>query len=242
MTNAWYAVRVRSNFEHTVASFLSSNGYEAFLPTYRQRRQWSDRVKEVAVPLFRGYVFCQMDIQYRQIVVQAPGFLNIVAAGSAFLPVAQPEIDAIRQVVNSPVFLTPWPYLCIGERVVVTRGPLSGVQGILLEQKNQHKLIVSVHLLQRSIAAEVSLDCVRPVNESSMIPVDAARRVLTGQPLISNCAAKVAQVVRQEMEQKYAAHATGCLPPVMSAANGRKRRGIQDLAPGVSVEHCAQLA
>jgi transcription antitermination factor NusG len=178
MSTAWYAIRVRSNFEQTTSAFLTANGYEAFLPTYRERRQWSDRVKEIDAPLFRGYVFCQMDVQVRQVVVRAPGFLNIVSAGSTFLPVADSEIDAVRTIVNSPVFRMPWPYLSVGERVVIDRGPLAGVEGILLEQKNEHRLIVSVNLLQRSIAAEVSLDCVRPVKQSFRIPFEAACRAV----------------------------------------------------------------
>jgi len=173
MSLAWYALRVRSKYEHTVSGFLSSNGHEVFCPGYRDRRQWSDRVKEVEVPLFPGYLFCHMDVNRRQLVVQAPGLLHIVSLGSTFLPVSDSEIAAVRTVVNSPVFRTPWPYLRIGEKVVISCGPLAGLEGILLEQKNEHRLIVSVHLLQRSVAAEVCLDWVRPVNKSFQIPFEA---------------------------------------------------------------------
>jgi transcription antitermination factor NusG len=177
----WYALRVRSNFEQTTSTFLTANGYPTFLPTYRERRRWSDRMKDVDVPLFRGYVFCHMDIDRRQMVVQAPGFLNVVRCGTEFLPVPESEIAAIRKIVDSPVFRTPWPYLCMGEKVIIHRGPLAGVEGILLEQKNERRLIVSVHLLQRSVAAEVSLDWVRPAKESCRIPFEAACRAIAGQ-------------------------------------------------------------
>jgi transcription antitermination factor NusG len=175
MSSQWYALRVRSNFEHTTSAFLASNGYEVFLPTYSERRRWSDRIKEVEVPLFRGYVFCSMNIHKRQLVVQAPGFVNIVSSGNAFLPVAEAEIAAVRTIVNSPVFRTPWPYLCIGETVIIDHGPLAGLQGILIEQKSRHRLIVSVHLLQRSVAAEVSMDWIRPLKDGSRLYFAAAR-------------------------------------------------------------------
>ena len=178
MSTAWYAIRVRSNFEHTTADYLRAHDYDTFLPTYYESRTWSDRIKQVERPLFSGYVFCNMDIQQRQVAVRAPGFVKIVSAGSNFLPISEREIDGIKAVVNSPVFRTPWPYLAVGEEVVITRGPLAGVAGILIEQKNQNRLIVSVHLLQRSIAAEVSLDCVRPAKEAVRIPFDAAQRSL----------------------------------------------------------------
>jgi transcription antitermination factor NusG len=181
MSTAWYALRVRSNFEQTTSTFLTANGQEAFLPTYRERRRWSDRMKDVDVPLFRGYVFCHMDITRRQAIVQAPGFLNVVRCGTEFLPVPDAEIAAIRTIVSSPVFRTPWPYLCMGEKVIIDRGPLAGVEGILLEQKNERRLIVSVHLLQRSVAAEVSLDWVRPAKDSCRIPFEAACRAVARQ-------------------------------------------------------------
>jgi transcription antitermination factor NusG len=177
MTQAWYAIRVRSNFEHATARFLDSHEYQVFVPTYRERREWSDRVKEIDAPLFSGYVFCRMDIHCRQMVVRAPGFLNIVSAGSEFLPVEESQIEAVRKIVNSPVFRTPWPYLAVGEKVVISRGPLAGVEGILVEKKNEHRLIVSVHLLQRSIAAEVSLDWVKPLKPGFRIPFEAASLV-----------------------------------------------------------------
>ena len=185
MSPAWYALRVRSNFEQTTTAFLTSIGFEAFLPTYRERRRWSDRLKEMDAPLFPGYVFCHMDVDRRQVVVRAPGFMNIVSAGPTFLPVPDAEIIAVRTIVNSPVLRTPYPYLCIGDRVVIDHGPLTGVEGILLEKKNEHRLIVSIHLLQRSIAAEISLEWVRPVKENLRMRFEAARGTVT-PPLLSN--------------------------------------------------------
>jgi hypothetical protein len=89
--------------------------------------------------------------------------------------VAEAEIAAVRTIVNSPVFRTPWPYLCIGETVIIDHGPLAGLQGILIEQKSRHRLIVSVHLLQRSVAAEVSMDWIRPLKDGSRLYFAAAR-------------------------------------------------------------------
>jgi transcription antitermination factor NusG len=174
MRLAWYAIRVRSNFEPSTNAYLTANGWETFLPTYAERRRWSDRVKQVEAPLFPGYVFCHMDIQLRQMAVRAPGFVNIVRAGGHFLPVPDSEIAAVRAIVNSPVWRMPWPYLSVGERVIIQRGPLAGVEGILVAQRNEHRLIVSIELLQRSIAADVSLDCVRPLNESIRIRYEIA--------------------------------------------------------------------
>src|SRR5688572_29930986 len=127
----WYAVRVRANHEHKTAYFLTSLGYDILHPTYRDRRQWSDRVKEVDIPLFSGYVFCHMDIQRRLPGKQAPGVVEIVGFGKTFLSIPDDEIAAVRAVISSPVFARPCPYLQVGERVRVEQGPLAGVEGIL---------------------------------------------------------------------------------------------------------------
>jgi len=162
MAQAWYAVRVRSNFEQTAGTFLRSTGYTVFSPTYQERRRGSDRVRCVDVPLFPGYLFCQLDVEKRLPVLQTPGVLNIVGYGKGFIPISDQEIEAVRVVAASPL-ARPWPYLNVGEAVRIIRGPLTGIEGILLEVKNDYRLIVSVHLLQRSVGAEVNLDWVEPV-------------------------------------------------------------------------------
>jgi transcription termination/antitermination protein NusG len=167
INHAWYAVRVRSNFEQSSARFLESTGHTVFLPTYQERRQWSDRSKQMTVPLFSGYVFCHMDINRRLPVLQAPGVVDIVRLGRDFAAIPDEEIAAVQTIVKSALFARPCPYLNAGDRVRVSRGPLAGAEGILLERKTETVLVVSVNLLQRSVAVEVSLDWVRPLDRNT---------------------------------------------------------------------------
>lgn len=173
MSQSWYAIRVRSNFERTTATFLSSTGYGVFSPTYKERRQGCDRIRRADTPLFPGYLFCHLDIEKRLPVLQAPGVLNIVGYGKEFIPVSDEEIEAVRVIAASPL-ASPWPYLMVGEAVRIVRGPLAGVEGILLKMKNEYRLVVSVHLLQRSVGADVGREWVEPVQSRS-----------DGQPRIS---------------------------------------------------------
>lgn len=180
MEHAWYAVRVRSNHESTAAEYLKSIGNEVFNPTYRDSRRWSDRVKQVDVPLFSGYIFCNMDINRRLPVLQAPGVINIVAFGKQFMPISVQEIGAVRKTVESPLFARRCPYLTTGERVRVQCGPLAGVEGILVERRNDTRLVVSVDILQRSISAEVNIEWVRPVQTNFVSALAAARGLAVG--------------------------------------------------------------
>ena len=159
----WYALRVRSKFEKTVAESLRGKGYESFLPLYAARRTWSDRVKVVELPLFTGYVFCKLDIGVRLPVLKTPGVVSFVSLGAEPTPVDAAEMDSIREIVRAGLPVGPWPYLREGQRVEVARGPLKGLRGILLTVKNERRLVVSIELLQRSVAVEVDREDLRPM-------------------------------------------------------------------------------
>jgi transcription antitermination factor NusG len=171
IVSPWYAIRVRSNFENAVSASLASKGYPEFLPTYRSRRRWSDRIKEVRMPLFPGYVFCRFDPNNRLPILQTPGVVNVVSFAKTPTPVEESEIAAVQRIVASDVLSRPWPFLNAGDRVQVIDGPLAGLEGILLEFKKSLRLVVSVTLLQRSVAVEIDGDWVRPLCPRYSIPV-----------------------------------------------------------------------
>ena len=162
----WFAIRVKSNFEKTASQILHQKGYTQFLPTYRTRNRWSDRIKTVERPLFPGYLFCRFDQQDRLPILVTPGVVNVVGIGKTPMPIPEVEIEAVQAMVRSGLLTTPWPFVSVGQKLVIERGPLSGVEGILQEVKNRYRFIVSVNLLQRSVAAEVEADWVRPVGRT----------------------------------------------------------------------------
>ncbi len=152
----WYALQVRQRYEKTTAEILRHKGYSQFLPLYRTRRRWSDRVAEIELPLFPGYVFCQFDVADRRVpIVTTPGVIRIVGVGRTPVPVETEELQAIRRIIGSGILAEPWPYLKTGERVRIEYGALAGLEGIFVEAKKRHRLIVSVTLLQRSVAVQI---------------------------------------------------------------------------------------
>ena len=159
----WFALQVRSRYEKTVASFLDAKGYEWFLPTYRSRKRWSDRIKESDLPLFPGYLFCRFDPEVRLPILKTPGLISIVGSAKIPIPVDTAEITALRTLVGSGLQRQPWPYLQAGERVRIEHGALSGLEGIFLHEKGADRLVLSVTLLQRSIAAEIERSWVVPI-------------------------------------------------------------------------------
>ncbi len=160
----WFALRVRAQHEKLVASSLHSKGYEDFLPLYRCRRRWSDRIKEIELPLFPGYVFCRFDVHRRLPILITPDVLLIVGAGKIPVPVDDDEIAALQSVVKSGLQAEPWPFLQVGQRVRIDRGALEGLEGILTEIKKPYRLVVSVTLLQRSVAVEIDYAWASPIS------------------------------------------------------------------------------
>jgi len=163
MSYPWFALQVRSRYENLVATQLTGKGYEWFLPIYKCRRRWSDRFKEIERPLFPGYVFCRLDLLNRLPILTIPGVALIVGIAKTPIPIDETEIAAIQAVVKSEIPSQPWPFLKIGQRVRIEYGPLCGLEGILLDFKGQHRLVLSVTLLQRSVAVQVEGAWVTPL-------------------------------------------------------------------------------
>jgi transcription antitermination factor NusG len=160
---AWFALRLRSNYERVTGAHLRERGYEEFAPSYKLDKRWSDRVKQVDQFLFPGYIFCRFDPNDRLPILTVPGVVDVVGFGKSPEHIPDSEIDRVRRMVESGLPVTPYPYLRVGQAVLIEGGPLAGLEGILVEEKGKTRLVVSVNLLQRSVSAEVDRHSIRPI-------------------------------------------------------------------------------
>jgi transcription antitermination factor NusG len=166
----WFALQVRSRRESCVADYLRGQGYEWLLPLYKCRRRWSDRIKEVQTPLFPGYLFCRFDPQDRLPILKTPGVIQIVGVNRTPVAVDEAEISAIQTMVAAGVPNQPWPFLQVGEKVRIESGSLCGLEGILLDFKGSHRLVLSISLLQRSVAVEIDSAFVASTSQQPLRP------------------------------------------------------------------------
>jgi len=150
-----YAVRVKSNREHVTANALRGKEYEVCLPLYREVREKTKGPREVELPLFAGYLFCRFDPRHRLPILTVPGVVDIVGFGKEPQPVDAGEMASILALIQSPLPLMPYLKPPVGRRVRLLCGPLRGVEGTVLAHKDEHKLVVSISLLQRSVAVDV---------------------------------------------------------------------------------------
>jgi transcription antitermination factor NusG len=162
-SHRWFALRVRSRCEKTVAAAIRQKGLEEFLPLYQSRRRWSDRIKSVEAPVFPGYVFCNLDPNSRMTVVTIPGAADLVGIGRVPAPIEDSEIAALRSSIHSGLETEPWLRWDVGQLVRVNGGPLAGLEGLLVEVQNRYKFIVSVTLLKQSLAVEIDRRWVTPL-------------------------------------------------------------------------------
>lgn len=160
----WYVLQVRSRAELAVARQVQQKGYETFVPLYTSRRRWADRTRELELPLFPSYVFCRVTMNSTGLIVTTQGVIRIVGAGGIPLPVDDQEIEALQRIASTRVHAEPSPPLRSGQRVELLVGPLRGLQGVLVRSAHGDRLIVSVTLLQRSVAVEISGHDVTPLD------------------------------------------------------------------------------
>ena len=160
----WYALRVRTRCEKIVVEGLTQRDIVNYLPLYKTRTQWSDRVKTNFVPIFPGYVFARLERKELHRVLTVPDCMYVVGRGNTPEPIEESELGAVRRLVAEGVGVGPWPFCTVGEPVEVIRGPLAGLRGIYVRSAGQDRLIVSLPMLQRSVATEIDSYNVRRVS------------------------------------------------------------------------------
>lgn len=159
----WWVVYTRHQHEKVVADMLTAKGFDIFLPLYESTRHWKDRRRILLLPLFPCYLFIRGGLDCRLQVVTTPGVHMILYRGDRVAMVPQDEIEAVQRALASPARVDPHPYLKCGMRVRVIRGPIEGVQGILVRKKNLCRLVLSVDMLSQSVAVEVNAGDVEPI-------------------------------------------------------------------------------
>jgi transcription antitermination factor NusG len=155
LRDQWFAVRVKSRSEKLAATALGLKGVPVFAAVAPQRRVWADRIRVVEMPLFPGYVFARFDLGAKRVVEDAPGVASIVSFGGECCPVESSEIESIQKLIASGMDVHTAPFLRVGVPVRVKHGPLSGAEGTLAQVRAGYRLVVSVSLLQRSVAVEI---------------------------------------------------------------------------------------
>jgi len=155
----WYVVYTRCHHEARVAKHLAAGDFAVLFPKCRAWSRRKDRRKVVELPLFPGYLFVQTDPFPSRFarILETPGLARLLGNGNGPEPVAQHEMESILILLSSGQTLEPHPYFKVGSQIIVVSGPLTGAIGYVDEiQPDRRKLVVSVELLSRSVAVQLS--------------------------------------------------------------------------------------
>ena len=164
----WYACRTRGRAEKQVDRRLARSGIESYLPLVEQQRQWADRKKRVAFPLFSGYVFVRFTLDRIHEVLRTPGVVTVIRNNGYPTPVRDEEIESIYRLVDglneTGTLPSPAEFFELGEEVVVTDGPFCGMYGVLVEERGGSKVIIKLSAIQQAICVELSSRVLGPAH------------------------------------------------------------------------------
>lgn len=153
---SWIAAQVVANRELSVSFSLNSKGYTTFVPTYKSKRQWSDRTKIIANALLPGYVLVQHTSEIVQgPIVTTPGVIGIVGFANRPALIDDTEISPFRTLMNSSIKAEPWPRFQQGDRVTIAMGPLAGIAGTVLQTRNKSLMIIAITILNRFVSVHI---------------------------------------------------------------------------------------
>jgi transcription antitermination factor NusG len=158
----WLAAYVTARHEKKIALQLNRRGVPYLLPLYRSIRRWKDRRKELDLPLFPGYIFVNIAMKDRLRVQSVPGVVHFVQFNGqpAFIP--QNEIDNLRRGLSTGATVEPHPFLTVGRKVRVRSGAMAGLEGVLTRRKDKFRVVITIELIQRSLAVEVDEGDIEP--------------------------------------------------------------------------------
>jgi transcription antitermination factor NusG len=154
----WYALRTLPRHEKQVDRILREKAVTTFLPLVSELHEWNDRRRLISTPLFPCYLFVRTAPVHslRVAVLRTRGVIGFVGNTGAGTTLPDQQIQAVRAVIDSGVFCCPHPFLAVGQRVRIVGGSLNGIEGILQAKNHDHSVVISVNLIQNSLAVRVT--------------------------------------------------------------------------------------
>jgi transcription antitermination factor NusG len=146
----WFAIRTHCRCEFTTEAALLSKGYRTYIPLPPSASVAAQRQR----PLFPGYLFCRYDKRIRSHILGTHGVIKVVGLGDSPTPVEEWEIESIRTACGGFAPINTSTYLGGHPSVTIYGGPLNGVRGTFVKSQNRSMLVLSIHLLQRSVQIE----------------------------------------------------------------------------------------
>ncbi len=163
----WYACYTRARHEKQVEGLLAQKGLESYLPTVPQLRQWKDRKKLVAWPLFPSYVFARFTLRDVHDVLVVPGVSTIVRTDGRPTPIPDEELGNVRRfvevVAETGVVPEVRPLIQEGDWVRIVDGPFLGVEGRVVERRGRRRVLVGLGAIGQGIEVDIATQLLKVI-------------------------------------------------------------------------------
>jgi transcription antitermination factor NusG len=165
MEKKWYAIYTKPRWEKKVAAWLDEKEIENYLPLIKTLKIWSDRKKWIQEPLFKSYIFVHVDRQEFIPALQTPGAVKYVSFENKAVSIPPLQIEAVKTFIESGEDLhTDIPDIKIGDRVLIIRGSIKGLEGTLVKYHQKHRVRIMIDGIKQSLYLNLPLSHLRPLN------------------------------------------------------------------------------
>lgn len=159
----WYAVYTKPRWEKKVYALFQEREITAYCPLNKVRKKWSDRYKIVHEPLFKSYVFVQVEDSEMTNVRMVSGVVNYVYWNGRPAIIKEEEIDTIRRFLNEYEHVEAEPLqLQPNQRVRILSGVLMDREGVVV-RADKNKVQVVLESLGFRLTARLNSNEIRPV-------------------------------------------------------------------------------
>lgn len=173
VADPWFVIWAESRAEKKVAQRMAAMGLEPWLPIVVERHRWSDRWREVEVPLFAGYLFARATNADWHTILRTPGVLTVVKEAGKPALLTDGFVTALRDAIGRegavPEPVTELVDYAPGDEVIVQEGVLSGVRGIVRERRGARQLVIWVAEIGRGVAFTIGAALVKGVHNTQTI-------------------------------------------------------------------------
>ena len=159
----WRAAHTKSRREKALAHYLAKAGIGYYLPMFVRQQSSNKRVRNSLIPVFNGYLFFQADDLDRYNALRSNHIAHVIDVRDEKRLIA--ELLQIDKALSGSEKVYPYDFVCEGQRVRVKKGPLSGVEGIIVRKTNSYRLVLSVESIMQSISVSIESDNVEPVRD-----------------------------------------------------------------------------
>ena len=153
VTGDWWVGHTRSRAEKSFAREMLAQRVTYFLPMRHYVMVWGGRRRKVLTPLFPSYVFFAGSNEDRELALRTNRLAHVIPVRQR--PQFVAELEAIRLAFHSGAVLDLHPSIAIGKRCRVIRGPLRGIEGVVIRKDATTRLILQVRMLGQGASLEI---------------------------------------------------------------------------------------